>query len=99
MKDVRRSIQAAEKAVNETRILQKVNAVHREAFREKYPGQIEHILRLLCERLHLGLDKRDGVDVTDVATWRLTSAEIADLAQAVHYIHNIRQSLNRDAGS
>tara|TARA_R110000868_G_scaffold59280_3_gene181990 strand:- start:625 stop:924 length:300 start_codon:yes stop_codon:yes gene_type:complete len=99
MKDVRQSIRAAEKAVNETRILQKVNAVHREAFREKYPGQIEHILRLLCERLHLGLDKRDGVDVTDVATWRLTSAEIADLAQAVHYIHNIRQSLNRDAGS
>jgi len=99
MKDVRQSIQAAEKAVNETRILQKVNAVHREAFREKYPGQIEHILRLLCERLHLGLDKRDGVDVTDVATWRLTSAEIADLAEAVHYIHNIRQSLNRDAGS
>ena len=99
MKDVRRSIQEAEKAVNETRILQKVNAVHREAFREKYPGQIEHILRLLCERLHLGLDKRDGVDVTDVATWRLTSAEIADLAQAVHRIHNIRQSLDRDAGS
>jgi hypothetical protein len=99
MKDVRRSIQEAEKAVNETRILQKVNAVHREAFREKYPGQIEHILRLLCERLHLGLDKRDGVDVTDVATWRLTSAEIADLAQAVHHIHNIRQSLDRDAGS
>ena len=44
--------QAQEQArVRDTRILQKVNAVHREAFREKFPGQVEHCMRLTAERL------------------------------------------------
>lgn len=86
----------ASQQVADTKILQKINAAHREAFVSKYPGQVEHVLRLVMERLHAGLDKRDGVDIADIATWRLTPAEIADLAEAAHYLHNIRSDLNAD---
>jgi hypothetical protein len=82
-----------EKQVLDTRILQKVNGAHREAFQEKFPGQTEHILRLITERLHLGLDKRDGVRVTEPDTWILTAGEIRELAQAMYYINEIRLSI------
>ena len=82
--------------VNETLILQKINASHRVAFAEKFPGQLEHILRLLTERLHLGLDKRDGVVVTDPSTWKLSAGEICDLADALQKIHQVRENLRPD---
>jgi hypothetical protein len=85
-----------ETKVRETLILQKINASHRIAFAEKFPGQLEHILRLLTERLHLGLDKRDGVVVTDSSTWKLSAMEIADLADALHKIHTIRENIRPD---
>ena len=78
--------------VADIKILQKVNAAHREGFAVKYEGQIEHILRLLCERLQASLDKRDQVDVNNVNTWRLKPSELADLSEAVYHIHSIRQS-------
>lgn len=80
--------------VLETKILQKVNAAYRGAFQEKFPGQCEHILRLITERLHHGLDKRQGVIVTDPDTWTLTAEEIRELAQAMYYINTIRQQQN-----
>ena len=79
--------------VQDTLILQKINASHRVAFTEKYPNTIEHILRLLTERLQLGLDKRDSVDVTDVHTWKLLPSEINDLADAIYKIHEVRKDL------
>ena len=79
--------------VLDTRILQKVNGAHREAFQEKFPGQLEHILRLITERLHLGLDKRDGVRVNEPNTWILSSEEILALASAMNQINQIRLSL------
>lgn len=82
----------AERQVVDTKILQKINAAHREAFTSKYPGQVEHCLRLVMERLHAGLDKRDGVDVARPDSWRLTPAEIADLAEAAERLHRIRQT-------
>lgn len=85
-----------ETKVRETLILQKINASHRVAFAEKFPGQLEHILRLLTERLHLGLDKRDGVNVTDPSTWKLSAMEIADLADALHKIHQVRENIRPD---
>jgi hypothetical protein len=85
-----------ERQVLETRILQKVNGAHREAFVEKFPGQCEHILRLITERLHLGLDKRDGVRANDPNTWILSADEIAQLAVAMKQINDIRLSLNKD---
>jgi hypothetical protein len=78
-----------EQQVLDTKILQKVNAAHREAFVEKLPGQADHILRLITERLQLGLDKRGGVVVTDPNTWILTPAEIEQLAQAMLAVYTI----------
>jgi hypothetical protein len=46
--------------------------------------------------LHLGLDKRDGVNVQNPDTWILTSEEICSLAAAMNQINQIRQSLNKD---
>lgn len=78
---------------NETIILQKINASHRVAFAEKYPGQIEHILRLLTERLQNGLDKRDNVDIDNVNTWKLLPGELRDISDAVYKIHLVRESI------
>lgn len=78
------------KQIEETRIMQKVNAVQRIGFSEKYPGQVEHCLRLVMERLQLGLDKRDGVDPANPNTWKLSSQEILDLATGAKLLNDIR---------
>lgn len=83
----------------DTLIQQKVMAAHRQAFAEKYPGQVEHSLRLLMERLQLGLDKRAGVDPADATTWRLSATELCELSTAVYYMHLVRESLQRNDGS
>jgi hypothetical protein len=83
-----------EQQVQDVKILQKINRAHRGAFMEKFPGSIEHILRLLTERLQLGLDKRDGVDVTNPDTWLLSPEEIQDLALAMNHINQIRLSIS-----
>jgi hypothetical protein len=80
-----------QRLVEDTRILQKVNASHREAFAIKYPGQTEHCLRLVMERLQAGLDKRDGVDTTDPDTWRMSTHELEQLAHAAYLLNEIRQ--------
>ena len=81
----------AQEQIADVKILQKVNSAHREAFSEKYPGQVEHCLRLVMERLQVGLDKRDGVDIANPATWRLSTLEINDLADAAHRLNEIRK--------
>jgi hypothetical protein len=78
-----------ETQVLETRILQKINGAHRQAFIEKYPGQCEHALRLLMERLQLVLDKRDGVDPSNPDTWRASAEELKDLAVAIYHMDQI----------
>jgi len=85
-------MQTQERMVNDVKIMQKVNRINREAFLDKYPGQIEHVLRLLCERLQMGLDKRDGVDVANPDTWRLSTSELADLSESIYHIHLIHKS-------
>ena len=75
--------QAQEKRITrDTLILQKVNAAHREAFKTKYPGQLEHILRLTAERLHQLLLKKPE-DLGDPATWVCTATEIRELSEAL----------------
>jgi hypothetical protein len=81
---------------NDTLILQKVNASHRIAFADKYPNQVEHILRLITERLQLGLTKLEGTDLQQPDTWILSCDEIESLAQAMFYVHQIRQDLKAD---
>jgi hypothetical protein len=82
--------------VQDTKIMQKVNAVSREAFLSKYPGQIEHILRLLCEKMQMSLDKRGANDPTDSSTWLLSPAEYAELAQSIYHINEVHQSIKLD---
>ena len=80
-----------QRQVADVKILQKVNAAHRDAFSQKYPGQVDHCLRLVMERLQAGLDKRDGVDITVLETWRLMPNELVDLAEAAYYLNEIRR--------
>jgi len=71
--------------VQDTKIQQKVMAAHREAFKEKFPGQIEHILRLVAERLQLGLRKDNAVE--------LSAGEVCYLARALDAIYSIHVDL------
>ena len=84
---------AAQLQAADVKILQKVNSVNRVAFTERYPGQVEHCLRLTMERLQFGLDKRGAVDFTNLDTWILLPAEIKDLAEAAYYLDQIRTRL------
>ena len=81
----------AQKQTADVKILQKVNAASREAFGVKYPGQVEHCLRLVMERLQAGLDKRDGIDVARPETWRMSTVEILDLTHAAQLLNEIRR--------
>ena len=80
-----------DRLVADVKILQKVNAVHRDAFITKYPGQVEHCLRLTMERLQAGLDKRDGCDVTNPETWRMSTVELQELANTAYLLNEIRK--------
>ncbi len=81
----------ADRQTQDVKILQKVNAAHRDAFLIKYPGQVEHCLRLVMERLQAGLDKRDSVDVANPDTWRMSTRELADLASCAQALDHIRR--------
>jgi hypothetical protein len=84
----------ASRQTQDVKILQKVNAHHRDAFATKYPGQVEHCLRLTMERLQAGLDKRDGTNPADPDTWRLSAGEIESLATTAHLLNSIRETFN-----
>jgi hypothetical protein len=79
--------------VKDTLILQKVNAAHREAFIEKFPGQCEHIMRLIAERLQAILTNKPTT-LNDPETWTATAAEIASLSEALHYVYHIHKDIN-----
>ena len=83
----------AEQQVLDTKILQKVNGVQRDAFSTRFPGQVNHCLRLVMERLQAGLDKRDGLDTGNPDTWRMSTVEIKELAEAAQLLHSIERSL------
>ena len=44
-----------DRQVLDTQILGKINAAHRVGFRDKFPGQCEHILRLISEKESLNI--------------------------------------------
>ena len=71
--------------VQDVKIQQKLGAAHREAFAQKFPGQVEHCMRLIAERLQHGLRKDNPVE--------LMAAEIAHLAQALNHIYDIHCDL------
>ena len=95
--EIRRATEA--RAVQDVRILQKVNNAHREAFREKFPGQIEHAMRLTAERLQAVLTKTETTVLNTPASWTCTAQDIRDLAVALDSLHNIHIELNHDRSS
>ena len=83
--------QTQAKLVADTKILQKVNAVHRDAFLSKFPGQVEHCLRLTMERLQAGLDKRGEFVLDDPESWKMTTIELQELAHTAYLLNEIRR--------
>jgi len=90
--EIRRAVEA--RAVQDVRILQKVNHAHREAFREKFPGQVEHAMRLTAERLQALLTKTETTVLNTPATWSCSAQDIRDLAVALDSLHNIHTEIN-----
>jgi hypothetical protein len=75
--------------VQDTIIQQKLGATHRAAFREKFPGQIEHCMRLIAERLQKGLAKDAEMSISDCSA--------KDLSWALVNLYEIHQDLAQDA--
>jgi len=79
-----------ERQVKDTIILQKVNKAHRDAFKTRFPGQIEHCMRLTAERLQAILTNKPS-DLSDPETWKCTAQEIHDLSHGLYYLSIINQ--------
>ena len=89
--EVRDAIKKKEDVLyQETKILQKVNKVHREAFKERFPGQVEHCMRLTAERLQAILTKKP-TDLANPETWDCNAGEIKDLAHGLYYLSIMNQ--------
>lgn len=74
----------------DTMILQKVNQAHRLAFKQKFPGQIEHIMRLIAERLHHVLVDKPR-ELNNIDTWSATPAEILALCESLYYMASLNE--------
>ena len=77
---------------DDTKIMQKVNAAHREAFTQRLPGQLEHVMRLVTERLQFCLAKPEGIDLARPETWPASASELAALADALFHLEQVRQA-------
>ena len=75
---------------DDTKIMQKVNAVNREAFVIKFPGQIEHCMRLIAERLQKGLAKDAEIGLSDCSA--------KDLSWALLNLWTIHNEITSDTG-
>ena len=99
MSDIRRDVRDADiraaveaRQVDDTKIQQKVMAVSREAFVVKFPGNLQHSMRLVNERLMNCLNKPEGTNLSDPDTWPANTQEIRDLAVALYHLDQIRQA-------
>lgn len=81
--------QADAARVQETIIQQKLGATHRAAFREKFPGQVEHCMRLIAERLQKGLAKDAEVGISDCSA--------KDLSWALRNLYQLHMDLTKDS--
>lgn len=79
-----------DRMMRDTVILQKVNAAHREAFKTRFPGQVEHCMRLTAERLQAVLTRKPD-DLTNPETWNATAQDIAHLSEALWHLSVISQ--------
>ena len=69
----------------DVKIQQKLGLAHREAFAQKFPGQVEHCMRLIAERLQHGLRKDGDVQLSD--------ANAKDLSTALLNLYTIHEDL------
>lgn len=86
----------AAKQTQDTKIAQKVLAAHREAFRERFPGTIEHAMRLTAERLLACLIKSDSTVIADPRTWTATAQDIRDMAMALESLYAVHAQHRSD---
>lgn len=77
---------------DDTKIMQKVNAANREAFHARFPGQIDHCMRLISERLQFCLHKPEGTDLTNPDTWPASPDEIFSLTHALRNLEEVRRT-------
>jgi hypothetical protein len=77
--------------VDDTKILQKVNAVNREAFTQRFPNQIEHHMRLISERLQGCLTKPQGFVLDRPDSWPASADEIFALSHALKNLNEVRR--------
>jgi hypothetical protein len=75
--------------VDDVKIQQKIMAVNREAFVQRFPGQLEHHMRLVSERLQWSLTKPESCRLDDVTTWPAQPDEIMSLAHALRSLNDI----------
>jgi hypothetical protein len=80
-----------ERIVRDTLIMQKVNGAHRDAFLKRFPGQIEHCMRLTAERLQAILTRKP-TDLADPTTWNCTAEEIRDLTVALDKLAHLHHA-------
>jgi len=71
--------------IGDLQVANKIESHHRIQFRERFPGQTEQILRLIAERLQVGLHKE--------AAAPLTNSEVAELSQAFQSVYQVYQDL------
>ena len=76
---------------DDTKILQKVNAVNREAFTQRFPNQIEHHMRLISERLQGCLTKPQGFVLDRPDSWPASADEIFALSHALKNLNEVRR--------
>lgn len=76
---------------DDTKILQKVNAVNREAFTQRFPHQLEHHLRLTSERLQGCLAKPQGFVLDRPDSWPASADEIFALSTALKNLNEVRK--------
>jgi hypothetical protein len=80
-----------QRMAKDTVILQKVNYAHREAFKTRFPGQIEHCMRLVSERLHKML-LNVPTDQSNPETWTSTTSELRDMAETLHKLAELQRN-------
>ena len=79
-----------ERMARDVKIMQKVNAANRIAFKTRFPGACEHMMRLVSERLQAVLTNKP-TDLGNPETWTATAEEIAYLAEALYRLTQINR--------
>jgi hypothetical protein len=80
-----------QRRARDVKIMQGINQAHREAFVVRLPGQLEHSMRLIAERLIAVLAKPPGTVLEQPDTWPADAGQIAHLAESLWHLELVRQ--------